>query len=95
MDHFPGSYLIPFLICQNQFLQLLSRSCSFFQFVWNQLGESKSTDGYVVDEIGIVLVQDGARDKDCVPDTTQGGQFKYQRKPKFIPKRAHLKGEIA
>ena len=37
--------------------------------VWNQLGESKYTDGHVAEEIVIVLVLDGAQDGDCVPDT--------------------------
>ena len=46
--------------------------------------ESKSTDSHVAEKIVIVLVLDGALDKDCVPDTTQEGQLKCQSKPKFI-----------
>ena len=45
--------------------------------VWKQLGEFKSTDGHVVEEIVIVLVLYGVRNGDCVPGTTQDIQFKY------------------
>ena len=37
--------------------------------VWNQLGESKFTDGHVAEESVIGLDLDGAQDGDCVPDT--------------------------
>ena len=54
--------------------------------VWKQLGEFKSTDDHVAEEIVIVLVLDGVQNGDCVPDTTKDIQFKYQRKPKCLLK---------
>ena len=54
--------------------------------VWKQLGEFKSTDGHAADKIVIVLVLYGVQNEDCVPDTTQDIQFKYQRKQKCLLK---------
>ena len=45
--------------------------------VWKQLGEFKSTDGHVAEEIVIVLVLYGVQNGDCVPGTTQDIQFRY------------------
>ena len=44
--------------------------------VWKQLGEFKSTDGHVAEEIVLVLVLYRVQNGDCVPDTTQDIQFK-------------------
>ena len=42
-------------------------------------------DGYVAEYIVIVLVPDGARDGDCVPDTTQDIQLKGSQLDAFSP----------
>ena len=51
-------------------------------------------DGYVAGDIVIVLVPDGARDGDCVPDITLDIQLKYQGKPKRLLKGLISKGKL-